>query len=145
MTEHHAGNNDVRYTADHLWLRPTGDGLTLGITERIAETLTLVNAVDLPELGPLETNAELALIDAQKVAWALSAPFALHVTEVNDRLRTNPILVRTDPRGDGWLIRCTLDHPGDWATLLDETSYQAHVQREREAIENAPRNPDSIT
>lgn len=135
MNEHHP-DNDVRYTADHLWLRPSADGITIGITERVAEALTLVNAVDLPAPGPVEANTQLALIDAQKVAWEIPAPFALNVTDTNNQLRDNPMLVRTDPRGDGWLIRCTLDHPDDWADLLDETTYQTHVEHERQAVQN---------
>lgn len=133
---------DVRYSPDHLWLRRIGDRVTVGITDRIAGSLTLVNAVDLPSPGTeLAANAELALIDAQKVALELPAPLAMHVVEVNQRLSTEPMLLRTDPGGRGWLLRCRLDRAGDWTTLLDETAYEAHVEGERQAIEKTESTP----
>jgi glycine cleavage system H protein len=96
-----------------------------------------VNGVDLPPPGTeLAANAELVLIDAQKVALSIPAPLAMHVIESNHRLSTEPMLVRTDPEGNGWLLRCRLDQTGHWDTLLDEVGYHAHVEVERRDIEN---------
>lgn len=128
-----------RYSSDHLWLLPTEAGLTIGITDRAASVLTLINAVDLPRPGAaLATGSELAVIDAQKVLLEIPAPVPMHVTEVNDRLASEPMLIRIDPRGEGWLVRCSLDHQDDWNSLLDEAAYQALVESERETIETRP-------
>jgi glycine cleavage system H protein len=136
-----AGASNPRYSSDHLWLLRTERGITIGITERAAGVLTLINAVDLPQPGAaVAADAELALIDAQKVLLEIPAPVPMHITEVNDRLAREPMLIRIDPRGDGWLIRCTLDREDDWTRLLDEAAYQALVESEREAIETRPRS-----
>jgi glycine cleavage system H protein len=133
------GAASPRYSSDHLWLQRTERGVTIGITDRAAGALTLINAVDLPRPGTgAAAGCELAVIDAQKVLLELPAPVPLHITEVNDRLAKEPMLIRTDPRGDGWLIRCTLDHEDDWNQLLDEAAYQALVASERDAIETRP-------
>ncbi|MFD7440076.1 glycine cleavage system protein H [Streptomyces sp. NPDC059909] len=126
---------DVRYSPDHLWLRRegTGDEVTVGITERIARILTLVNTVALPAPGAsIAQGAELAAIDAQKAAFELPAPVAVRITAANNRLTREPLLVRTDPRGGGWLLRCTLARPHDWDQLLDHAAYQALVEHEQQ-------------
>lgn len=130
-----------RYSSDHLWLLRTERDVTIGITDRAAGVLTLINAVDLPQPGAaLAAGSELAVIDAQKVLLEIPAPVPMHVTEVNDGLASEPMLIRTDPRGEGWLVRCVLDREDDWNSLLDEAAYQALVDSEREAIETRPRN-----
>lgn len=139
MSTSGVGAASPRYSSDHLWLRRTERGVTIGITDRAASVLTLINAVDLPRPGAsTAAGCELAVIDAQKVLLELPAPVALHITEVNGRLAKEPMLIRTDPQGEGWLVRGTLDREDDWNTLLDEAGYQALVQREREAVESRP-------
>ncbi|MBO0875555.1 MAG: glycine cleavage system protein H [Pseudonocardia sp.] len=114
----------------------TERSITIGITDRAAGVLTLINAVDLPQPGTaLAAGSELAVIDAQKALLEIPAPVPLHVTEVNDRLAREPMLIRIDPRGEGWLVRCILEHENDWNSLLDEATYQALVESERQAIE----------
>lgn len=128
-----AAPSNPRYSPDHLWLLRTERSLTVGITERVAGFLTLVHAVDLPQPGAaIAAEVELVLIDAQKVALEIPAPVPLRIAEVNDRLATEPMLVRTHPRSDGWLVRATLENPADWDRLLDEAAYQALVESERE-------------
>jgi glycine cleavage system H protein len=130
-----------RYSSDHLWLLRGERDVTIGITDRAAGVLTLINAVDLPQPGAaLAAGCELAVVDAQKVLLEIPAPVPMHVTEVNDGLAKDPMLIRTDPRGEGWLVRCILDREEDWNSLLDEAAYQALVESEREAIETRPRN-----
>lgn len=131
----------TRYSSDHLWLLRSQRGVTIGITDRAAGVLTLINAVDLPQPGAaVAAGSELAVIDAQKVLLEIPAPVPMHVTEVNDRLASEPMLIRIDPRGKGWLVRCILDREDDWNSLLDEDSYQALVESERQATENRPPN-----
>ena len=114
---------DVRYSRDHLWLRHDGGHVTIGVTEKISRILTWVNEVALPAPGSRIANgAPLAEIDSQKADIAVPAPAALDVVAVNDALRTEPMLVRMDPRGQGWLVTAVLDD-GEWRRLLDSAAY----------------------
>jgi glycine cleavage system H protein len=128
----------VRYSEEHLWFarEAATDGagadvvVTIGVTERISRILTLVNAVELPAAGTrLEAGAELASIDSQKALIAVAAPVRLEIVAVNGRLSSEPMLVRLDPRGEGWLVRASLGEEA-WAALLDVDAYERLVAAE---------------
>jgi glycine cleavage system H protein len=117
----------LRYTADHLWLRRRGEEAVVGVTDRISRILTLVTSVELPVSGThLDEGAELATIESQKVTLKLSAPCPLEVLEANSALAADPMLVRLDPYGKGWLVRVVLPSAA-WARLLDEHRYRASI------------------
>jgi glycine cleavage system H protein len=116
---------EVRYSPDHLWLRQDGSGVTIGVTEKISRMLTWVNEVALPTPGAdFEEGDQLAEIDSQKADIAIPAPTALQVMTVNDALRSEPMLVRMEPRGRGWLVVATLVE-GGWERLLEPAAYDA--------------------
>jgi glycine cleavage system H protein len=120
-----AAGSDVRYSPDHLWLRRDGARVTIGVTEKISRILTWVNAVALPGPGSrFEGGAEFAEIDSQKADIALPAPAALEVVAVNEALRADPMLVRMDPRGAGWLLAAELED-GGWERLLAPDAYES--------------------
>jgi glycine cleavage system H protein len=124
-----AADDNVRYSADHLWLRRGADRVTIGVTENVSRILTWVNAVILPPPGTrLEAGEELATIDSQKTAISLPAPVALEVLGVNDALTSDPMLVRMEPRTAGWLVAATLED-ADWERLLDLPAYEGLDQQ----------------
>ena len=124
-----ADDDNVRYSAEHLWLRRGADRVTIGVTEKVSRILTWVNAVILPALGArLTAGEELAIIDSQKAAISLPAPVALEVLGVNDALTSDPMLVRMEPRTGGWLVAATLED-ADWERLLDLPSYEGLEQQ----------------
>jgi glycine cleavage system H protein len=119
---------DTRYSADHLWIRDDGESVTIGITEKVSRILTWVHTVALPPPGTsLEPGDELVEIDSQKTDISIPAPTALLVVAVNDALSTDPMQVRMDPRGQGWLLTAKLAH-SDWKGLLSPTEYEALLE-----------------
>jgi glycine cleavage system H protein len=54
-------------------------------------------------------------------------PVAGTITEVNAALEANPELVNTDPYGEGWMIKMTVDNPDDVNKLMDKTAYEKLV------------------
>lgn len=115
---------DLRYSADHVWLRRDGDDVTIGVTEKVSRILTWVNAVTLPAPGSrMRAGEDLAGIDSQKADISVPAPAALEVVAVNDALRAEPMLVRMEPRGRGWLVAAVLDD-GEWENLLEPGAYE---------------------
>jgi glycine cleavage system H protein len=106
----------------------------VGITNRIADALTLVEAVFLPEPSSrVVAGQQLVRIDAQKAAFEIEAPVGLDVLTVNEELTGNPLLVRLEPQDRGWLLTARLARY-DWSRLLDETAYAQVVEGEREAV-----------
>ncbi len=120
----------TRYSDSHLWFSREGDEVRVGITERIAGALTLVQAVFLPQPSSHVTAGhELVQIDSQKAVFEIAAPVDLDVVTVNEDLTADPLLVRLEPLGRGWLLTARLA-PEHWVDLLDHAAYTQVVERE---------------
>jgi glycine cleavage system H protein len=123
---------DLRYTADHEWLRVEGDEAVIGITEYAASELGDVVFVELPAVGTqLETAQSFGVIESVKTASDLYAPAAGEVIAVNDGLGDKPELVNDDPYGEGWMIRVRMTDPADATDaegLMDADAYRSLVE-----------------
>ena len=114
---------DLKYTADHEWVRQDGDSYTIGITQHAAEALGDVVHVELPQVGDTLTHAETCgEVESTKSVSDLYAPADGEVVEVNEAVLDNPALVNDDPFGLGWLFKLKITALGE---LLDADAYQA--------------------
>ncbi len=57
----------------------------------------------------------------------LFLPVAGTITEVNASLANNPELVNTDPYGEGWMIKMTVEDISVLESLMDAEGYKAIV------------------
>lgn len=115
--------DDLRYTADHEWVRLDADLATVGITSFAASALGDVVYVAAPAVGETLTAGEVCgEIESTKAVSELYAPATGEVTEVNDAAVSDPALLNHDPFGAGWLLRMRVrELPG----LLDASAYSA--------------------
>ena len=121
---------DLRYTAEHEWVRVTGDGtVRVGITDFAQSSLGDVVYVQLPEVGSEVTAGEsFGEVESTKSVSDLYAPVTAKVIAVNGDLESNPQLVNSDPYGQGWLLELeaadgdTLEQ--GLAALLDADAYR---------------------
>jgi glycine cleavage system H protein len=122
---------DLKYTKDHEWLKPAGDGTALvGITQYAQEALGDVVFVDLPEVGgTFEHGDEFGTVESVKTVSELNMPAAGEVVAVNADLADHPEAVNEDPYGKGWMVKIKLSGalPAD---LLDAAAYEALVGAE---------------
>ena len=125
-----ADRNDIRYTEDHEWLRPEGDGsVVVGIPDQAQQQLGDLVFVQLPKPGAtFAAGAEAAVIESVKAAGEIKAPLAGTVVEVNEALVDAPGKVNEDPMGAGWFMKLKLDNPADLGTLMDEAAYGKFVE-----------------
>ena len=121
---------DLKYTKDHEWLKPAGDGTaTVGITAYAQDALGDVVFVDLPEVGAtFAEGEEFGTVESVKTVSELNMPTAGTVLEVNETLGDHPEAVNEDPYGKGWMVKIKLS--GDLAGLLDAKAYEALVSSE---------------
>ena len=122
---------DLKYTKDHEWLKPAGDGTALvGITHYAQDALGDVVFVDLPEVGVSFTGGEeFGTVESVKTVSELNMPSAGEVLDVNATLADHPEAVNEDPYGKGWMVKIKLT--GDLAAdLLDAKAYEALVSAE---------------
>jgi len=121
---------DLKYTKDHEWVKPAGDGTALvGITHYAQDALGDVVFVDLPEVGAsFGSDEEFGTVESVKTVSELNMPAAGEVLEVNASLGDHPEAVNEDPYGKGWMVKIKLT--GDLSSLLDAKAYEALVSAE---------------
>ncbi len=123
--------SDVKYTKNHEFIRPQGDGTALvGITSYAQEALGDVVFVDLPEVGAsFEAGEEFGTVESVKTVSEIFMPAAGEVLAVNEDLEAHPEFVNEDPFGKGWMVRIKLAGALG-AELLDAAAYAELVSEE---------------
>lgn len=103
--------SDLHYTAEHEWVRRTGDDtVRVGITDYAQSALGDVVFVQLPDIGAALTAGEpFGEVESTKSVSDLFAPLAAKVVAVNGDLEGSPDLVNADPFGAGWLVDLQAD------------------------------------
>ena len=119
---------DLRYSASHEWIRLEGENARVGITDHAQEELTDIVFVELPQVGAqLQAKQPAAVVESVKAASDIYAPISGTVTEVNELLQSNPALVNTDPYGDGWLFRMTMEAGEEIEVLKTAGEYKKQI------------------
>lgn len=123
---------ELQYTAEHEWVRPTGDSVRVGITSYASDALGDIVFVSLPAVGTeLAAGQALGEVESTKSVSDVYAPFAGTVTAVNEALESSPELVNSDPYGEGWMFELRpadgIDAALSSDALLDSAGYRTHV------------------
>lgn len=116
---------DLRYTAEHEWVRDAPDGhVRIGITHFAQEQLGDVVYVELPKVGAsLSAMQPFGVVESVKAASDLFSPLTGTVVAVNPALADTPELVNTDPYGEGWMIDLAPSAASDVEALLTPAAY----------------------
>ncbi len=115
----------LRYTKDHEWVRLEGNIATIGITDFAQGELGDIVYVEIETVGQaLAAEAVFGTVEAVKTVSDLFLPVAGTISEVNPALANSPDLVNSDPYGEGWMIKMTVNNPADVDALLDAAGYQ---------------------
>jgi len=118
---------DLRYTAEHEWVRVGSDGVArIGITAFAQDALGDVVYVSLPTVGDkVSAGDSCGEVESTKSVSDLYAPVSGEVLAVNATLDSAPELVNTDPYGEGWMYEVKVAEAGEAASLLDIVAYRA--------------------
>lgn len=118
----------LRYTKDHEWISLEGNIATIGITDFAQGELGDIVYVDISAKGKAMSAEEVfGTVEAVKTVSDLFLPVKGTITEINSLLESQPELVNTDPYGQGWMIKMTVDDVEDVAALMDAEAYTALV------------------
>lgn len=119
---------NLKYTKDHEWISMEGNTATIGITDYAQHELGDIVYVDINSKGKSMAAEEVfGTVEAVKTVSDLFLPAAGIITEVNPALEAKPELVNSDPYGEGWMIKMTVDNPADIESLMDAAAYEALV------------------
>jgi glycine cleavage system H protein len=118
--------DDLRYTAEHEWVRADDDGrLRIGITHYAQDALGDVVFVSLPETGAaVSVGQTLGEVESTKSVSEIYAPVAGEVIARNEALQARPELINADPYGEGWIVEITPADPSATDDLLDAAAYE---------------------
>lgn len=117
---------DLRYTAEHEWIRSGEDGIVrVGITAFAQDALGDVVYISLPTVGDeLSAGDTCGEIESTKSVSDLYCPLDGEVTAINDALETTPELVNSDPYGQGWMFELQIRDGGALEEFMDDAAYE---------------------
>ena len=115
----------IKFSKDHEWINAAdANAAVVGITVHAQDALGDVVFVDLPEVGALFAQGEVAgVVESVKAAADVYMPVAGEIVEVNEALRADPSLANSDPLQAGWFFKVKLSDASQLDALLDEASY----------------------
>jgi glycine cleavage system H protein len=119
---------DLRYTAEHEWVRASGDRARVGITAYAQDALGDIVYVTLPDDGAaVQAGQPCGEVESTKSVSDLFAPVSGDVVARNDALDASPELVNSDPYGEGWLFEVSLADPSVLDGLLSAEDYRLQL------------------
>jgi glycine cleavage system H protein len=116
--------DDLRYSAEHEWVRVEGTRARIGITDYAQDALGDIVFVDLPSVGSaVEVGGQFGEVESTKSVSEIYAPVSGTVAAVNNALTSNPERINQDPYGEGWICEVELASDADLSGLLDAAAY----------------------
>lgn len=119
---------NLRYTREHEWIRVEGSEAFVGITDYAQSELGEIVFVDVDTVGETIGQGEVfGSVEAVKTVSDLNMPVTGEVLEFNEALNAAPEKVNSDPYGEGWMVRITVNDPAELDSLLDAEGYKAII------------------
>ena len=119
---------NLRYTKDHEWVSLEGNIATIGITDFAQHELGDIVYIDISTKGKaLSAEEVFGTVEAVKTVSDLFLPVAGTITEINPVLDAKPELVNSDPYGQGWMVKMTVNNVADIDQLMNAKAYTAAV------------------
>ncbi|MEE9155931.1 MAG: glycine cleavage system protein GcvH [Gemmatimonadota bacterium] len=122
--------DNLRYTEEHEYVMETDSKgeVIVGITDFAQNELSDIVFVELPDVGASFSRMEsFGTIEAVKAVSDLYIPLSGKVIGVNDSLEEEPSLINTDPYGDGWMVRLSINDPSELNQLLGPDEYTSLI------------------
>jgi glycine cleavage system H protein len=114
----------LQYTKDHEWIRVEGDVAYIGITDHAQRELGDIVYVDIDTLDKdIAQHDVFGTVEAVKTVSDLFSPISGTVLEVNSKLADAPETVNSDPYGEGWIIKMSVQNPSEIEELLSVEAY----------------------
>ena len=118
--------DNLKYTAEHEWIRIEGQYGWIGITDYAQSELGDVVFVEIPAVGTkVEKGKSFGTIEAVKAVSDLFAPVAGEIAEVNAEVKDHPEIVNKDPYGNGWMVKIAITDLAQVSTLLNVQAYKS--------------------
>ena len=119
---------DLKYTAEHEWIRVEGEEVVVGVTDFAQGELGDVVFIEIETEGETLSKGEtFGTIEAVKTVSDLYMPLDGEVLEVNPALEDTPELVNSEPFEGGWMIRIKMGSSSQLDDLMSADEYNALI------------------
>jgi glycine cleavage system H protein len=119
---------ELKYTAEHEWIRVEGDEIVVGVTEFAQGELGDVVFIEIETEGESLSRGEtFGTIEAVKTVSDLYMPVDGEIVKVNPALEDTPELVNSEPFEGGWMIRIKLTDPSQLDDLMPADEYSVLI------------------
>lgn len=117
---------DLKYTKEHLWVKPQEDGIVLaGITDFAQSQLGDIVYVEVETEGEsINQDQIFGTIEATKTVSDLFMPVSGEIVSFNKELERNPEWVNTNPFDKAWIIKIKMSDPTQLENLLSAEQYR---------------------
>ena len=120
----------VKYTKEHEWMKVEGDTAVEGLSDYAQSELSDIVMVELPAVGKkVKAGEAVGTIEAVKAVSDLYAGLSGEITEVNDKVVSDPALINKDPYGEGWLYKIKIDDAKEADNLLSPEQYKELIEK----------------
>ncbi len=120
----------IKYTKDHEWMKVEGDMAVEGLSDYAQSELSDIVMVELPAVGKkVKAGDAVGTIEAVKAVSDLYAGMSGEVTEVNEKVVSDPALINKDPYGEGWLYKIKVEDPKEADNLLTPEQYKELIEK----------------
>jgi glycine cleavage system H protein len=121
---------DLKYTAEHEWVKSGEGPVRVGITDFAQDALGDIVYVQLPEVGSaVRAGDACGELESTKSVSDLFAPVNGTVRAVNEALADQPDLINSDPYGEGWLLDIEVEDAAEVEALMDADTYQGQLDQ----------------
>ena len=116
---------ELKYTKDHEWIKIEDDTITVGITDFAQSELGDIVYVEVETVDEtLEADEVFGTVEAVKTVSDLFLPVSGEIIEFNEGLEDEPEKVNTDPYGDGWMVKVSINDATQLDDLLSVEAYK---------------------
>jgi glycine cleavage system H protein len=120
--------DDLKYTAEHEWIRMEDGVAVVGITDYAQDALTDIVWIEFlaDEGDSVEENGSFASVESVKSVSDIYAPLAGTIVALNHDLQDAPEAMNEDAYGS-WIAKINLADAGAVDGLLDAAGYAAII------------------
>jgi glycine cleavage system H protein len=119
---------NLKYTAEHEWIRVEGEEIVVGVTDFAQGELGDVVFIEIETEGEtLSKGDTFGTIEAVKTVSDLYMPVDGEVVEVNPALEDAPEMVNSEPYEGGWMIRIKISDPSQLDDLTSAEDYRTLI------------------
>lgn len=116
---------DLKYTKEHEWVKIEDNLAIVGVTDYAQGELGDIVFVELPAVGDsVKAGASFGTIEAVKAVSEIFSPLSGKVAEINELLEDDPMVINSDPYGNGWMIKIEFSDSGEMDSLISSDDYQ---------------------